>query len=418
MMPRQVVVIGAGIVGVSAALWLQRSGCSVILVDKAGPGEGASFGNGGVLASCAVAPVTGPALPLSIPGMLLERDSPLFVNWRYLPKAAPWLLRYLRTCSAAETRRIAAALLPIIGNSLEEHQALARGTAAERWLHASDYTYAYRDRSAYAAESFTWEIRRELGFVGEELGPEALRQAEPLLGPAFRFGIRFRNHGYVSDPGRYVKALADAVERGGGRTVKAEVTGILLEGGRAAGVIAGGDRMAADSVVLAAGAWSGALARRLGVVVPLESERGYHLELVEPSAMPRGPVMIAAGKFVVTPMEGRIRLAGLLEFGGLAAPPNPRAYAHLERLAKAAMPQLTWRETRAWMGHRPAPADSIPVIGPVPGAEGVFMGFGHHHVGLTGGPKTGRILADLIAGRHPNIDLAPYRPDRFYRRQN
>jgi D-amino-acid dehydrogenase len=147
----------------------------------------------------------------------------------------------------------------------------------------------------------------------------------------------------------------------------------------------------------------------------MESERGYHLELVGPSSMPQAPIMVSAGKFVVTPMEGRIRIAGLLEFGGLQAPPNRRAFAHLQRLAKAAMPALTWRETREWMGHRPSPADSIPLIGEVPGAAGAFMAFGHHHVGLTGGPKTGRIVAGLIAGRRSNIDLAPYRPDRFYK---
>jgi D-amino-acid dehydrogenase len=148
---------------------------------------------------------------------------------------------------------------------------------------------------------------------------------------------------------------------------------------------------------------------------PWNPERGYHLELIEPSAMPRAPIMVSAGKFVVTPMDGRIRIAGLLEFGGLEAPPNRKAFAHLQRLAKAAMPGLSWRETREWMGHRPSPADSIPLIGEVPGAAGVFTAFGHHHVGLTGGPKTGRIVADLIGGRRSNIDLAPYRPDRFYK---
>ena len=192
----------------------------------------------------------------------------------------------------------------------------------------------------------------------------------------------------------------------------------MVENGRTTGVRAGGETIPADAVIIAAGAWSAALARSLRVNVAMESERGYHLDLFEPSAMPRAPIMVSAGKFVVTPMVGRIRIAGLLEFGGLEAPPNPKAFAHLQRLAKAAMPRLNWRDTREWMGHRPSPADSIPLIGEVPGAKGVFMAFGHHHVGLTGGPKTGRIVADLIGGRRSNIDLAPYRPDRFYTSRN
>ncbi|MBA3519706.1 MAG: FAD-binding oxidoreductase [Rhizobiales bacterium] len=414
-MTRTVAVIGAGIVGVSAALWLQRDGHCVVLVDRAGPGEGASFGNGGVLASCAIVPVTGPALPRGIPKMLLHRDSPLFVNWRHLPRAAPWLLKYLSVCSEENTRRIAAALLPVIGDSLEQHLALARGTAAERWLHSSDYLYAYQSRAAFEAERFSWALRRQSGFTWDEIGPDRLREDEPLLDLSFRFGIRLGNHGYISDPGGYVRALAAEAERNGARLLKAEVTSIVVDNGRATGIRAGGETIPADAVILAAGAWSTALARSLNIEVPMESERGYHLEFLEPSEMPRGPIMVSAGKFVVTPMEGRIRIAGLLEFGGLEAPPNSKAFAHLQRLAKAAMPRLKWRETRQWMGHRPSPADSIPLIGEVPGAAGAYVAFGHHHVGLTGGPRTGRIVADLIAGRGSNIDLAPYRPDRFYK---
>ena len=162
------------------------------------------------------------------------------------------------------------------------------------------------------------------------------------------------------------------------------------------------------------GSWSKPLARKLGLDIPLESERGYHLELVEPIRMPSAPVMIASGKFVATPMDGRLRLAGIVEFGGLDAPPSRAPFELLERNIRAAMPGLTWKDRREWMGHRPAPADSIPVIGEAPGVGGAFLGFGHHHVGLTGGPKTGRLLAQLVCGRAPNIDLAPYAPNRFH----
>lgn len=412
-----VVVVGAGIVGVAAAVWLMRDGCRVTLIDRAGPAEGTSFGNGGVLASCAVVPVTGPGLVGRLPGMLLDRDGPLLLRWSYLPRLAPFLAAYLRMCGETQTRRVATALAALIGDSLEEHRALAAETAAAGRLVASDYLYAYRDRNAFAADGFAWQLRRELGFRWDELGADELRRAEPLLAEELRFGALLPQHGYVTDPGLYVKDLAAHIAAGGGRVIRADVTDVVVAEGRAAGVMAGGAAIDADAVVIAAGVWSAPLARRLGLTVPMESERGYHLDLVEPSAMPRRPMMIAAGKFVATPMEGRIRLAGFVEFGGLEAPPSPKAFARMERLARRAMPHLTWRQTRTWMGHRPAPADSLPLIGEAPAVPGAFLAFGHHHVGLTGGAKTGRLIADLVAGRRPNIDLAPFRPDRFDRRK-
>lgn len=173
--------------------------------------------------------------------------------------------------------------------------------------------------------------------------------------------------------------------------------------------------MSCDAAVLATGVWSGPLAKKLGLSVPLESERGYHIELWDPSFMPRSPVMIASGKFVATPMEGRLRLAGVVEFGGLDAPPSRPPFALLRKNGLAAFPGLTFSRETEWMGHRPAPADSIPVIGEIPGASGAFTGFGHHHIGLTGGPKTGRILSQLISGQKPNLDLGAHSPARFAR---
>ena len=411
--PRHVAIIGAGIVGVATALSLQRDGIAVTLIDRDGPGEGASFGNAGVLASASIVPVTVPGLPRKAPRMLLDRDSPLFLRWSYLPRLAPWLMRYLSHCRAGEVERIASALHAIIADSVEEHLALARGTPAARYIRPSDYLYVYRDRAAYQADAFGWNLRRAHGHRWEEMEREALAAYDAALGPACGFGARLGGHGHISDPGAYVKALAAHFAAEGGTLLRATVTDVIREAGRVTGLATSSGPLMADAVVLTAGAWSGPLAKALGVTVPLESERGYHVELVEPSAMPRVPCMIAAGKFVATPMEGRIRLAGIVEFGGLDAPPSRRPFELLVEQFRRAMPGITWRETRQWMGHRPAPADSIPLIGAAPGLSGAFMGFGHHHVGLTGGPKTGRLLASMIAGRRPNLDLAPCDPARF-----
>lgn len=414
-MTRTVAIIGAGIVGVSTALWLQRDGFKVILIDRAGPAEGTSYGNGGVLASCAIVPVTTPGLLGHAPRMLLDRNQPLFLKWGYLPRLAPWLIKYLRHANAKDAKRIATALHGIIGDSLADHRALAEGTDAARWIVPSDYLYVYESRTGYVGDRYGWDIRHQHGFRWDEMEAAALRHYDPALSNALKFAVRMENHGRIADPGQYVKDLAAHVVANGGRLIKADVQDIQRENGQVTGVRSGGETIACDTCVIATGVWSGPLAKKLGLTVPLESERGYHLEFVNPSVMPKSPVMVASGKFVLTPMAGRLRAAGIVEFGGLKTNASRPPFDLLKRNVIAALPGLRFDDIREWMGHRPAPADSIPVIGAVPGLKGAFTGFGHHHIGLTGGPKTGRLLAQLIAGRQPNIDLAAYSPARFAR---
>ncbi len=412
-MTKTVAIIGAGIVGVSTAIWLLRDGHKVILIDKKGPAEGTSYGNGGVLASCSIIPVTGPGLIRKAPRMAFDPSQPLFLKWGYVPKLLPWLFKYLSHANADAVRKRAAALAPIIGDSLADHQALSAGTGAERWVVPSDYLYVYNDRAGYEADALGWDIRRDHGFEWELLEGDAFQAYDPCFGPHLSLAARLGNHGRISDPGAYVRALATHAEAQGARLAIADVTDIVREGGRVTGVRAGGETISCDTAVLATGVWSGPLAKAIGVKVPLESERGYHLELWEPSVMPRSPVMIASGKFVATPMEGRLRLAGIVEFGGLDAAPSRRPFALLEENIRAAIPGLSWTDQTEWMGHRPSVADSVPLIGEAPALKGAYCAFGHDHVGLTGGPKTGRLVAQVISGRAPNLDLTPYSPARF-----
>lgn len=408
-----IAIIGAGIVGVSTAIWLQRDGHQVTLIDRKGPAEGTSYGNGGVLASCAMVPVTGPGLIRKAPGMLLDANQPLFMKWGYLPKLMPWLIKYLGNANAEDTHRIADAIAGVVGDSLAEHQALAKGTGAEKWIVPSDYLYVYRNRAAFEGDAFAWNIRARHGVEWEELEGPAFRGYDPIFSPEQGFAVRMDNHGRIADPGQYVKDLAAHVESSGGRIVIGDVSDISRENGKVSGVRVGGETLPADAVVVATGVWSGPLAKKMGLDVPLETERGYHIELWNPSEMPRVPVMIASGKFVATPMDGRLRLAGIVELGGLDAPPSRAPFNLLRRFAKETFPAMTWEREEEWMGHRPAPADSIPVIGEIPGIKGAFTGFGHHHIGLTAGPKTGRLLSQLIGDKKPNLDLGAYSPARF-----
>jgi len=409
----RIAVIGAGIVGVSCALWLQRDGNNVVLIDREGPAAGTSYGNGGVLASCAVVPVNAPGLGTSAPKMIFNPNSPLFVRWSYLPRMLPWLLGYLRRANDRDATATARALTLILSDSYEQHLALAKGTSAEKWLKPSDYLFIYNDRQAFVKEKYTWNLRKKMGFGWDEMESGQLDEYDPIFKGGNKFAVRLKNHGHITDPGEYVKALAAHFVNQGGKITIAHVLDIEHQHGKIYSVATSHSKIECDHIVLAAGVWSTDLAANLGIKSSMETERGYHIELINPSVMPRAPMMMASGKFVITPMEGRMRCAGVVEFGGVEAPPSKAPVELLKRQIHAAIPGLTYDHVEEWMGHRPAPSDSIPLIGPIKKVKGAYAAFGHHHIGLTGGPKTGRIIADMIAGRKSNLNLAPYEVSRF-----
>lgn len=410
---KRVAVIGAGIIGVSTAIHLQRNGHEVVLIDKTGPAGETSFGNGGILVSSGVVPVNAPGLIKNAPGMLLRRDSPLFMHWPYLPKMLPWLLQYMRRANARDTRLVARALTPLLHDSIGQHRALAQGTSAEKWLQESDYVFVYNDQAAFNKDAFGWSLRREMGFSWDEMDAKQFAEYEPIFQGQNKFAIRLKDHGIVRDPGEYVSDLVNHVEQQGGELIIAEFEDVVATQGRVTAVKTSEGLIDCDTVVIAAGVWSKNLIEKLDLKIPMETERGYHIELINPSQMPLNGLMLAAGKFVITPMHGRIRCAGIVEFGGLETPAQDAPLQLLKKHITELFPELKYDRIDEWMGHRPAPADSIPFIGPTKNMPDVYAAFGHHHVGLSAGPRTGQLVADMISGRKPDIDIQPYRTDRF-----
>lgn len=406
----KVIVVGAGIVGVSCAIWVQRAGHDVVLVDREGPASGTSHGNAGVLAAGAVIPVTTPGLWRRAPGMLLDRNSPLFLRWSYFPRLLPFLRKYLGHATDQHVDHYGQAMSSLLHDTLDQHRQLAKGTPAEAFIGAEDYCFGYSTRAEFETDAYSWEKRRALGYAFDVLEGADYRSEDPSYGSAFEIVVRCPNHGRITDPGAYVKALAAHFVDTGGSLKICNVDDVDLKDGKITGLQASQGRMTADRIVFALGPWSMAIAHKLGVTVPFESERGYHIEFLNPSIMPKNPMMVASGKFVLTPMEGRLRAAGVVEFGGLEAGPSRAPFDMLYRKVSAILPEMSYDSTVEWMGHRPAPADSLPLIGANDDEGHSFSAFGHQHVGLTGGPKTGRIIADLIDGKKPNIDLAPFDP--------
>lgn len=412
--PLKVAVIGAGIVGISTALWLRRDGHDVTVFDRIEPGDPkqTSYGNAGLLARSSVIPVPTPGLIRAVPKMLFGKDGPLFLKWGYLPKLLPWLIPFLKGANETAVRRTASALSDILGDAVDQHMALARGTDAEQYLTTGSYTFLYPNRAGFEKEALSFSIRAEHGFTWDELERDALLERDPHLGPDYAFGAAVHDHGWITNPGAYVAALFDVFRASGGVFQCAEVDAIAPKNGSAE-VVAAGETHNFDRLVLASGAWSRRLAESLGHKIALESERGYHIMLKEPSIRPPCPYMIGDAKFALTPMEKGVRAAGLVEFGGLNAAPSAKPLDLFRRTLQRVYPGIHWEAEETWMGHRPSTTDSLPMIGESTRAQGIYFAFGAQHVGLTSGPKTGRLVADMIGGRRPNIDLSPFETNRF-----
>ena len=412
MSSKKVVVVGAGIAGVSAGIWLLRSGHSVTLIDKGEPGQGASFGNAGLLASCSMLPVTGPGLITKGPGYLLDKNFPLYVRWSYMPKLLPWLARYMSHANDADTRRIAKGIAGVTTDSVAQHQDLAGNTKAAKYIQHSTYSYAYADRKAFDADKYLWDIRREHGFDPELIEGSAVQELEPFLGDSIGLLAQMQDHAFVLNPGDYVGTLAQVFVAMGGKLVQEQVLDFDLSGGRVSSVQTAQAQYDCDAAVIASGVWSKPLMQKIGLNVPLEAERGYHILFKGPNSKPKQPLMMAAGKFVATPMEMGLRCAGIVEFGGIDAPASKAPLDLLRKSVKRYFPDLEAEEEEEWLGFRPATTDSLPVIGEVANT-GVYAAFGHHHIGLTGGPKTGRLIAEMISGQPLSLDVSPYDPGRF-----
>ena len=407
-------VVGAGIVGVATALNLAQAGKTVTLLDRQPPGEGASFGNAGVLASSSIIPVTVPGLLAKVPKMLADPLGPVYLRWSYLPRMVPWLLRYLRHGREDRVRYIAEHMAALTADSLDEHQRLAKGTAAADRIKVMPYRFVYRARADFEADAMAWDLRRDHGMTWDIAEGEIVREMEPDLARRYDCLVTLdHQHGTIDHPGDYIKELAAAFAGSGGRIMQGEVTGFLRAGDAVTGVSTAGGDIAAGTVIVAAGAWSARLLKTANLDVPLESERGYHIELRNASKKPNGALMIADGKCVATPMGGDLRVAGLVEFGGLDLGPNPAPIKTLRKRLQIIFPGIEFEACSEWLGHRPATTDSLPVLGPAASHPGLVLAFGHHHVGLTCGPKTGRLVADMVLGHHLNLDMRPYDVARF-----
>ncbi len=412
-MAKRAIVVGGGIVGVSCAAYLQREGLEVQLIERAGIAAGASRGNAGALSPESCVPLAMPGIIKKIPSWLMDPGGPLVVRPSYLLRAAPWLLRFVATARHERVERIADALKALHEGVYEAYAPILSQLEPNELVRRSGTLIVFKSPSGVEGSRREIEMRRTRGARVDIIGADDIRQLEPSLSHDYQQGLFLPEHGYVTDPELVVQRMCDAFVRNGGNVTSAEVTGIGRAGKVPSVMLKSGEWLDADAVVVAAGAWSGQLLRTAGMRVPLETQRGYHLTLSSPNIAPRCPVTVSEEKVYATPMRGGLRIAGTVEFAGLDAEPNWQRAKRLEAVAQRMYPGLEYAQASEWMGHRPCLPDSLPMIGPVPALPGVFAAFGHGHNGMTSGPVTGKLIADLVTGRSTPFDLSPYRVDRF-----
>ena len=410
---KKIIVIGAGIVGVSTAIWLQRSGCKVILVDKNGPASGASHGNAGILAASSIIPIPNPSLIKKLPFFLFSKNSPLFYKLSYIPFMFPFLVNYLSKSNLREVNKYAERMTPLIYDTVDQHKLLAKGTGAEKFISYQDYCFGYETEKNFFDDKNVWELRKKLELPFEVFSGNEFSKFDPFFNGLFDIVVRCKKHGKINDPGLYVKTLCEHFISQGGELVLEEVKNMLPLNFNEVQIKIEGDNLVSNKVVVATGAWSKKLLTKFNMKIPLESERGYHIEYINPDSYPMAPMMLTSKKFVITPMNGRIRAAGLVEFAGLKTLKRKQPINLLKNKIKKLFPNLKFEDKSEWLGHRPALVDSLPMLGFLDNKQQICVAFGHQHLGLTAGAKTGRIVSDLIMGKDIEFYIKNYSADRF-----
>jgi D-amino-acid dehydrogenase len=407
------VVIGAGIIGTAIAHELVKRGRKVVLLDRDTPGMGASFGNMGSIAVTEFMPASRPSVWRQIPGWMLDPEGPVRVRPAYMPRLVPWFLRFIAASRPSRLRELEAQGAALSARALDDTLALLRETGLEREISEEGCLSLYADEAEFSADREHIEMLERFGLAHEVIGRQALRALEPEIGDGIGMAVLLPENRSMKDPHRLVLALAERLAALGGRVERGEAVGFVRGEGIREVALKDGRRLAADEVVVCAGARSAGLARMLGEPIPLETERGYHTQIMAPGITLKHSLIWPARAFMVTPTAGGIRVGGTVEMAGLDAPPDYRRSRITVKRAQTALPNLRCEDFTEWMGHRPALPDTVPVLSASARTKGVFYATGHGHLGLTHAATTARLMGDLITGARPPVDLHPYRINRF-----
>lgn len=408
-----VLIVGAGVVGLACAWAALKEGLTVTVVDRDFEGDRTSHGNAGGIAVTESTPISAPGLIFKAAKWLVDPLGPLSLRIGHIPAALPWLLAFNKVSQPTHYRRISHALAALNNRVYEDFIPMVKDIGAINSLYRRGAITVYETEKSFHADAHEWAFKRELGVQWRELAESELRKLEPGLAPVFERAVFLEDWSHIGDPKRLVTQLRERIRELGATLLQDAATSVVATGETPAVALASGNRCTARRVVIATGAWSANLAESIGDRVLLDSERGYNSTLPNPRVKLSREVIFAEKKFVATPLDIGLRIGGAAEFAGLSAPPNYKRSDALLSLAKRFLPGVDDAGAVRWMGHRPATPDSLPVIGQSPRSGNILYAFGHGHLGLTQSATTAALVADLLMRRTPRVDLSPYSIARF-----
>jgi D-amino-acid dehydrogenase len=413
MSARHCIVIGAGTVGSSIAWHLTREGHRVTLVSRDLPGQATSFGNAACISPSHVMPFSYPGVWKRLPGWLLNPMGPMTVRWKHLPWVAPWLWQFWRRGNWEQVRHTATAQKLLMDRARDDFALTLEQTGLSHYLRDKGLIVVYDSPEEFKRDKWEYDLKEEMGFAWEHLGPGELKIMVPAMDLKQGLALYIPSWQHTVDPARMTEGLAEASFSAGAQWVNEDVTKVRADDKGATVSTSNGQEITGDCLVVAAGPWSNSIAGQLDRTVPLTAKRGYHAMIGDPGIDLDYPILSGSRVFVITPLTEGVRLAGTAEFARLDAEPNYERARVLQEHARYYLPDLQCRDVTEWMGQRPMMVDSLPIISASPRHSNVFYAFGHGHYGLTQGPTTGMLIADLVAGREPRVDLAAFRFDRF-----
>lgn len=408
-----IIVIGAGVVGLSTALYLRRSGRDVVVIDPLPPPGGASFGNAGMISADTSVPIALPGMLRKVPSWLADPLGPLAVRPSYFPTALPWLMKWIAAGRLQRVLEISDAMRALHKEAFLCWKEMLGPENYADLVRPVGQVQVWEADGESASAALERMLRERQGIPSQALGVDDLRQMFPGISPAVRRGVLVPGNGYTVSPQRIVQTLHRLLLEAGGKLVPESVYKILPREGDGYDIMTNVGFHRTRQIVVAAGAYSARLLAPLGIRVPLETERGYHVMLPTPNVSLTTTISNKSRSFGVTPMEHGLRVAGTVEIAGLDAPPDERRARALLANIRTMFPDVNTEGHRFWMGFRPSTPDSLPILGPVESRPGLFLAFGHGHFGMTGGPPSARLISRLINRQTTGIDAAAYAPQRF-----
>ena len=404
-------IVGAGIQGISNALFLQKKGFSVTIFDRDEPGSpAASYGNAGHFSPYASVPINRPDVLTDVPAMLLSSTGPLALKWNYVPKMLPWFLQFIRNCTTKRMMHTAKNMHQILDLALPAYDELFDEIELGGLVEKKGILYIWNDQSLKSRE-LEIKVRDELDVDQQIVTPKEIHDLEPNIKPIYHGGVYYQHGRHARNPKKILLKLYDLFLKKGGKFLKMNIKDINFNDEKPV-IKAETQSFLFDKIVIACGSFSKKLTDNLDEKIPLDTERGYHVHFKDCDHLLSRPVIFQNRGFGITPMEQGLRVVGTVEFGGLDNPLSKSRVKNLIDNAKYMMGDLPEHEDE-WLGFRPTLPDYLPVIGPSKKHKNVFYCFGHHHLGWTLGPISGKIVSGMIAEENTNLDLKPYSSLRF-----